>query len=71
MGADQARFGHEPGDALLRAAVVEPTQLGVDPWRAIGRPGAPMDLTDQGGELSISDAVGRWWAPRPRVIART
>ena len=47
MGADQALGGHEAGDTLATTALVETTQFGMDPRRAIGRARAPMDLADE------------------------
>jgi hypothetical protein len=68
--SDQALLGHQPGDSLLGAALVEAAQLGVGPWGAIGGARATMDFADQLAQLGISLGMLRQCSTTPGVIAR-
>ena len=57
MGTDQAVGGHEASHPLSPAPLVEAAELGMDPRSAIGGPGAPVYLGDEGAEFDIPGGV--------------
>jgi hypothetical protein len=71
MDTNQAFVRHKASDPLLAAALVEAAELGVDPRCAIGGPGPPVNLGDQGGEFGVSHRTVRRWTPVPGVVTRT
>ena len=48
MGSHEAVFAHQPCDALPGGAVPESTELSMDARRAVGSPGAAVNLADHG-----------------------
>ena len=65
VDADPARGGHQARDPLAGTALAEAAKLGMDPRRAVGAPGAVVDLADQLRELLITTGVARG---RPAAI---
>ena len=57
MGPDQAVGGHEAGHPLAAAALVEATQLGVDPRCAIGPPERRWISAISLGQLGVAQAA--------------
>jgi hypothetical protein len=47
-------WGHEPGDSLLRAPLIQAAQICMDMFIAAGGPGPLMNLDDQRNELRFS-----------------
>jgi hypothetical protein len=55
--AHEVELGHEASDPFAPDPGADQTELAVDPWRSVGAPRAPVDLSDGVGQIGVADTT--------------